>query len=95
MAARAGLERAPNVWGDATDMSFEVVIAKQRHVCTCICSYHHTVNDGDSLRCALFIEPGQPMAENGDTDQNRRRCLPCAELAGIIATGAALAATGD
>lgn len=68
-------------------MSFQVVIAKDRRVCTCICSHHHRVND--KRRCALFIEPGQPMAESMDTAMNARRCMSCAVEAGIVGAGAA------
>lgn len=65
-------------------MSFQVVIAKERRVCTCICSHHHNVND--ERRCLQFIEPGEQMAEDSTTGMNARRCIPCTELAGIITT---------
>jgi hypothetical protein len=63
-------------------MSFRVVIATERRVCTCVCEHHHAVDE--SRRCAQFIEPGQQMAEKPDSNWYARRCMNCAELAGMV-----------
>jgi hypothetical protein len=69
--------------GGTEYMSFQVVIAKERRVCTCICSYHHIMNA--KRRCLQFIDPGEEMAEDSETTRNARRCMPCAEQAGVLA----------